>query len=237
MSATISRARRRLVLGLIVIAAVVPALLAVAKAPRYWEWIALELTPMTWVQTVLLMLTAVGAAAVAIAERVRGVAASVRRPYWLLALGFVYLAVDDRFAIHERIRDGYLAPRDVSLPGLGFLAPGDVQMILMGLAGLLVLPLVLRALRRDRMALRLFVAGVAAAALSLAVDAVDPESMSLATERLVQTSEEVIELLAACLFCGAIGVRVLALLDPVSIPTQTEATLDVVPAEASPELV
>ena len=37
-------------------------------------------------------------------------------PAGLGVVGFLALALDERFALHERVRDGILAPRDVRLP-------------------------------------------------------------------------------------------------------------------------
>lgn len=219
----IARARTRLVIALMLLAVLAPAALAAAQYPRYWEWIALELTPMTWLQTVLLMLAAATAAALAVAGVVREWPRSHRLAYVVLALGFSYLALDDRFAIHERIRDRILAPRDIRIPGLDFLAPGDFQVLLMGVAGLLALPFVLRALRADRLALWLFVLGVLCSVTAIGMDAIDPATMPVDVERLEQTLEECVELLAGCLYAAALGVRLLALLD--------------VPRASAPELV
>ncbi len=233
MHPLIERARTRLLIALAAVVVLVPAALAAAQYPRYWEWIAPELTPMTWVQTVVLMIAAAAAAACAVAGAARGWGRSERLPYWALTFGFTYLAVDDRFAIHERIRDRILAPRNVGIPGLDFLAPGDIQMLLMGVAGLIVLPFVLRALRRDRLACWLFVIGVLAAAGSLAMDSVDPASMPLDVERLSQTLEECVELLAGCCFLGALGVRLLGLLNPEASPEARPGATAALAPEAS----
>ena len=174
MNPVIARARTRLVVALAALAVLAPAALAAAQYPRYWEWIALELTPMTWLQTVLLLLAAATSAVIAVIGKVHGWSRALRIPHWLLAAGFAYLALDDRFAIHERIRDRILAPRDISIPGLSFLAPGDFQVLLMGIAGLIVLPFVLRALRRDRLALWLFVLGVVCSVTSVCSPPITP---------------------------------------------------------------
>lgn len=208
----LAKARFRLVLALLVLALLVPAALAAAQYPRYWAWIAPELTPMTWIQTVLLMLAAAASALVAVLGRLRGWSRGTRAVHWLLAAGLVYLALDDRFAVHERIRDRILAPRDIRIPGLSWLAPGDFQMLLVAVAGLIFLPFVLRAMRADRMALVLFCLGALTAAIAIGMDAIDPATMPLTVERLEQTLEECLELIADALFLAALGVRLLGLL-------------------------
>lgn len=210
-------------------AVLAPAALAAAQYPRYWEWIALELTPMTWLQTVLLVLAGAASALIAVIGAVRAWPRAPRLAHWALALGFGYLAIDDRFAIHERIRDRILAPRDISIPGLGFLAPGDFQVLLMGIAGLVALPFVLRALRRDRLALWLFVLGVLCSVTAIGMDAIDPATMPVDIERLEQTLEECVELLAAAFFAAALGVRLLGLIE-VAPPSAGSGAEDLAPA-------
>ena len=156
-----------------------PAGLAAARYPEYWKWIALEETPMTWLQTVLLIVAAAGCGVIAVIGSVREWRFTARFPYLALALGFTYLALDDRFALHERLRDRILAPRDIRIPGLTWLAPGDFQMLLTAVAGLCVLPFVLRALRTDRLALVLFGLGALIAAVSIGMDSIDPSTMPL----------------------------------------------------------
>ncbi len=231
MNPAVSRTRIRLVVLLILLAIAAPAAMAAARYPKYWLWIALEETPMTWVQTVLLMLAAAAAAVVAVIGRLRSWSWAARFPYAALALGFTYLALDDRFALHERLRDRILAPHDVHIPGLTFLAPGDIQMILMGVVGLILLPFVLRALRVDRLAMVLFVLAAITAAITIAMDSIDPTTMTLDVERLEQTAEECLELLADCFFLASLGVRLLGLLGEA---TWTTSAAEPVPVTAPP---
>ena len=66
-------------------------------------------------------------------------------------------------------------------------------MLLTAVAGLCVLPFVLRALRTDRLALVLFGLGALIAAVSIGMDSIDPSTMPLDVERLEQTAEECLE--------------------------------------------
>ena len=76
MNPAVSRSRTRLVALLILLAIAAPAGMAAARYPRYWLWIALEETPMTWLQTVLLVLAAAAAGLVAVIGRLRSWSAS-----------------------------------------------------------------------------------------------------------------------------------------------------------------
>ncbi|MFL1378658.1 hypothetical protein [Nocardiopsis protaetiae] len=205
------RARLTLVLALAVFWAVVPALLAAARWPRYWEWIAPELTPMTWVQTMALVLAAAGCALVALVTARIG-----ERPRWIwwpLGAGFFALAVDDRFALHERIRDGYLAPRGVTVPFLPWVAPGDFLIMGVAVVGLALLPFVWRAVRPDTGAALALAAGVVLSAAAVGLDSVDPATWSTAAERFQQSFEEVLELGGGLAFLAAVALRLLGLLD------------------------
>lgn len=169
------------------------AVLIAARWPRYWAWVASEQAPLGWLESVLLVLCAVVAAHLALDALLTGLPA---RAPGVLAAGFTVLALDERFALHERLRDGLLAPAGVRVP-LPWVGPGDFLLLGYALAGLAVLPLVLRQFRGDGVARALFLAGVALAALAVAADSVDPERLPLAVERAEQTVEELVEL-AGC---------------------------------------
>ncbi|XVX20889.1 hypothetical protein ACQP1U_03155 [Actinomycetota bacterium] len=199
-------ARRLWTLALIGVAVLAPLALAAAQWPGYWRWIAAEQTPMTWLQSVVLVLAGVGAFLTAHVLRLLG-----ERPWpWLvLGAGFTFLALDERFAIHERVRDGILAPRGVSIPFLPWVAPGDFLMMGVALVGLALLPGILRALAADRAARRALLVGVALAAVAVGMDSLDPSTMTQGQERLEQTLEECLECAAGLAFLCAVGLRLL----------------------------
>ncbi|MFI6575348.1 hypothetical protein ACIBFB_06070 [Nocardiopsis sp. NPDC050513] len=204
-------ARVRAVLLLAAVCVLAPLALAAARWPRYWEWIAPELTPMTWLQSVALVLAGAGCGLVALVLGRTG-----ERPRWiwpLLGAGFVALAVDDRFALHERVRDGYLAPRGVTVPFLPWVAPGDFLILGVAVVGLALLPSVWRAMRPDRGATAALVVGVVLSATAVGVDSVDPATWSVSAERLQQSLEEVAELGGGLALLAAVALRLVGLLD------------------------
>lgn len=206
-----ARTRTLLLVTLAVTWLLVPGLLFVARYPRWWAWIAQEQVPMTWFQSVTLVVAGVLAALAWFVARLRDL--RPRAGLALLAVGFCALAFDERFAIHERVRDGYLAPRDVRLPLLTWIAPGDFLLLLVGIVGLALLPVIVRSMREDPWAVGLLVVGVALACVTVGMDSIDPQTWSVAAERVQQTLEEVLELGAGLAFLGAIGLRLLGLLD------------------------
>lgn len=181
-------------------------LLAAAQWPRYWVWIAPEQTPMTFVQALLLFLAAVFAALLAVAAFLDGRRGEVRR-WALVSLGFCALTADERFALHERLRDGYLADLGWGLP---WGAPGDYVLAIVAAAGLALLPWLWAGLSGDRLARRTCATAVALAAAVVVVDSFDVARMTQDGERLQQTLEEVVEAVAGALFAGTVGIRLLS---------------------------
>lgn len=232
MSPAVARARRATLISLLALALVAPVLLAAARWPSYWEWVAPELTPMTWLQTVLLFLAAAACLLIVLLASLHGHGRADRATWWFLAAGFGYLAIDDRFALHERVRDSVLAPRGIGIPGMSWLAPGDIQMVLMGLVGLALLPVILRAFGSDRAARTLLLLGGVAAACSIGIDTIDPASLTVTAERLQQSLEECVELLAVCLLLAATSFRLLGLLDSVGSDQPAQAVETGEPVEA-----
>ena len=218
LGAPVERARRRLLIGLCVIAAVAPLALALVRAPRWWEWIAPEQTPMTWLQSVVLVLAGGASLLMGHLLALSHEAERLRRPWLLLAAGFAALALDERFAGHELIRDGFLAPREVSVPFLPWVGPGDFLVLCIALGGLALLPSVWRAVSVDRGARRSLAAGVLLAAVAVGMDSIDPSSWSIGAERVQQTVEEVFEMSAGLCFLAAVGLRVLGQLSALAHP-------------------
>lgn len=205
-----ARTRTLLLAALVVTWLLVPGLLFVARYPTWWAWIAQEQVPMAWFQSVTLVVAGVLAALGWFVARLQD--QRPRAGLAVLAVGFCALAFDERFAIHERVRDGYLAPRDVRMPLLTWIAPGDFLLLLVGVVGLALLPVVVRSLREDRWAVGLLAVGVAISCVTVGMDSIDPHTWSVAAERVQQTLEEVLEFGAGLAFLGAVGLRLLGLL-------------------------
>jgi hypothetical protein len=136
--------------------------------------------------------------------------------------GFSLLAIDERFAIHERVRDGVLAPRGVSVPFLPWVAPGDFLLLGLAVVGVIMLPAVLRLFRPDPWAVRAVVAGVVLAAVAVGVDSIDPASWTVAQERLQQTLEECVELVSGLSLLTAVLLRLLSLSHPAGSASRSQ---------------
>ncbi|WP_157087121.1 hypothetical protein [Piscicoccus intestinalis] len=220
-------ARVRVLLAFVLFWVVSTALLLVAGRDSWWRYIALEQSPMTWLQSVVLVLTA--AASLQVAVLVRRLQLPIGASWALLSFGFAALAFDERFAIHERVRDRILAPSGVRIPFLPWVGPGDFLMILLAVAGLAVLPLLWRGYRGDAWARTALLVGIGLALVAVAMDSIDPESMALTLERVEQTAEEVVEFGSALAFLASVVFRQISLIVSLTAPpTAVEPPLDVV---------
>ncbi|OHD11702.1 MAG: hypothetical protein A2Y41_11340 [Spirochaetes bacterium GWB1_36_13] len=172
----------------------------VAQYPEWWKWIVFELTPLTWLESTLLFTIFLTAAVNAFFSYLEN--DKTKTILWsILAFSFFLLAFDERFAIHERIRDRFLAPKDISLP---WTSPGDVVLIFAAITGLSFLPLFLKLFKERKAALVLFLCGVGMAALSVIIDSFNVENQSVSYQQWEQTIEEMIETSAMLLFLESV---------------------------------
>lgn len=159
---------------------------------------------MRFLQALLLFGAALLAALLALLAVLDARPPAERRTWLCAAVGLSYLMLDERFALHERVRDNALAGLGLGLP---WGSPGDYLLVAYLGAALLFLPRLLRLLRllrEEPAALRFFAAGALLAASAVSADTLDVERMSPATERLEQTLEEVVEAVSASLLAAAL---------------------------------
>ena len=215
----------RLVLwGSAVFPALFVLLLMAVQWPEYWKWINAEMTPMTSLE-VALMLT------IAMVAMTAGAQAWIRneakyRDWQLLAAGFFYCAMDDRFAIHERIRDSILIPHDVRVPFLPWVGPGDFILLIYAAVGLALLPRLLRLFRGNSAAARRLIAAVCVAAVAVMLDTVELKSLTENAQKLEQTVEECMELTAQILFLHAVVIAWFARLAQGAIRTPANEVVE-----------
>ncbi len=167
----------------------------------YWTMFWGENNAITWWSSVQLLVVAAAAWA---NFAVASAASPARRPWiWaVFAAGFVFLALDERFEIHERVRDGWLLPSG-SFDGIPFVRPGDVGLYAYLLAGVALATFLLAELWRVRRAFWLFAAGVALAAVFTVVDALPREIELRLPYFLTSVFEEGGELWSQWLFLAA----------------------------------
>jgi hypothetical protein len=177
-------------------------LLVAGRWPEWWKWVVYEDTPMTWMESIILFtigLTGLTGAAAAYLEEDD---ASARR-WFLLGAAFLVMSLDERFALHERVRDRILAPRGIHLFPFFWTAPGDFVLLLEALVGVATLPF-FWPLFKERPAARRCLYGAVLASLSaVLMDSVDIKPWPAAGQRLEQFWEEILETAGMLLFLNA----------------------------------
>lgn len=180
------------------ISALFTAVLIAVPYPEYWKYTIAELGPMTWFESLLLFFSAVLAFLCAGLDYVRGKNRGALM-WALLASGFLVLCADERFAVHERVRDNILAPNNIRLIFF-WVSPGDIVLLILALAGLIFLFFLIRQFRERTAAMRVFLAAAAVSAVAVIIDSFDFTQMTVQELRLEQFIEEMVETTAMLLY-------------------------------------
>lgn len=194
---------------MIVLNLLVPAgifLYAAAIGEDYWYLFWGEDNLITWFSAMqLLMVGGVAwfnAEAGALARRLHGREAA-RHPWiwWLFAAGFLFLALDEQFRIHEQVRDNFLKPGGLFVD-LEYVRPGDVLFYFYFLVGLGLAWFLFSELRRFPGSLWFFGGALVVAASVAVIDALPEARVNTWPMSRFWTSayEEIGENLAEMLF-------------------------------------
>jgi hypothetical protein len=150
------------------VTAVFVAVITWWKMPNWWIWVVREKSPMTWYEFSLLVLCALCLFLAGYWEK----EARTQKLLYLLGFAFTYLATDEILAIHEYIRHKILAPRGI-YPNEGY---GDIVLLIMMVAGLAVLPSIIRCFKNHKNIYWFFMVGVGLSVLAVVCDSVHIES-------------------------------------------------------------
>lgn len=179
-------------------------LTAAAAWPEYWRFIAAETTPLAWLESVLLVLTAAVTGLIAFVEGLFGAGRASRKKvlgWCVVAAAFAWLALDERFALHERLRDRFLKPTGIKL--LPWMEAGDWLIPLYMVCGLLALWGIWKLIGDIRNARIFLIIGLLIAVIAVGMDTIDIRSLDKGAERLLQSVEEGLETLAMTSFLSA----------------------------------
>lgn len=155
-------------------------LYAALSGEHYWNLFWGERNAITWFSSVQLLVVAAAAHANhEVARLLQRLGHALRSPWvWrVFALGFVFLALDEFFGLHEALRERVLRPRHL-FSDLPFIRPGDIGLHVYLVIGLIFTFFLLRELRGRPAALALL-----AAALGLTATTVIVDSLPRAIER------------------------------------------------------
>lgn len=167
----------------------------------YWSYVIYEKSPFGWYEAFLLFLCFIFAVCnlILIYKKEH----KVNTVWALLSIGFLYLTFDEKFAIHEGIREGFFKPNDISLNIFFWVEKGDYVLLLLMIAGLLMLPFVLKELKKNRRTLLFFIIAVILSAAAVLTDSVNLSSFSVPVQKFLQYAEEIFETSAALFFMNS----------------------------------
>jgi hypothetical protein len=169
------------------------AVIFFAKWPNWWEWTVPERSPMTWLQSLLLFSNALAASTLVIWNYLQS---DKSKMFWwaLLALGFAYLMLDERFSIHERIRDLYLAPNQIKIPVFFWTSDGDFILLLYGLIAMLFIFPYFKLFQVRKSAVYWVISSFSVAVISISMDSISFKSYPRIVQNIQQFSEEILEI-------------------------------------------
>jgi len=177
-------------------------ILFVAQYPAWWKWIIFERTPMTWIESVILYTCAIVALGCASLTFLKNEPKPAK--LWvIMGMAFFYLSLDERFAIHERIRDNMLAPNEIQLPVFFWTAYGDFILLILLVIGFIMLPWLLSLFKERRVAFYCFISAIFFSAIAVIMDSIEVKMMAIEIQRIEQFVEEILETVGMLLFLSA----------------------------------
>jgi len=173
--------------------------LFIAQYPEWWKWIIFERTPMTWMESVILYTCAIAALGCASLTWLKN--EPKQSKLWVvLGMAFFYLSLDERFAIHERIRDNMLAPNEVQLPIFFWTDYGDFILLIFLVIGFIVLPFMLALFKQRKAAFYCFISALFFSTIAVIMDSIEVKMMTMEIQRMAQFIEEILETVGMLLF-------------------------------------
>lgn len=174
--------------------------ITLAQWPNWWKWVIFEQTPMTWLEGTILFTTCIFAFMCSTVSVLNNKDRKAKL-WFLLGLAFLAFTLDERFAIHERIRDKLLTPHHLNPSIYNIVSVGDSILVAIMIVGLFMLPKVLKILTEKKKAKIYFITSVIVSSIAILMDAINYKMMSLHFQRLEQYIEELFETAGMLLFC------------------------------------
>lgn len=165
--------------------------LTVISFPDYWKNIIYERSPLTWVESLILF----SCSLVTFFNFLFLKKQSVKLPiiWLLLSCVFMYLSLDERFMIHEGIREKILKPNHIQFNFLFWVEKGDYVLFVFMAAGISLLPFILKELRSNKSAFLFYITGMIFSAFAVLTDSIDLHGKNLQMQFLIQYAEEMLE--------------------------------------------
>jgi hypothetical protein len=169
---------------------------------EYWRYIIYEKSPLGYYQALLLLSCCIYAFLNLRADQRK--TGKLSFGWLILFLGFIYLTLDEKFALHENLREQIFKPNNFVLPALFWVERGDYGLLILMIIGLCLSPFVLKVVSHNKSARNLFFGAMAFSAFVVAVDSIDLQGMPLPRQKLLQYFEEIFELTAEIFYLNAL---------------------------------
>ena len=158
---------------------------------EYWRYVIYEKSPYAAYQGWLLFLCfAFALANVFVLLKKRG---EFNYTWILFCIGFLYLTADEKFAIHEKIREMILKPREIQISWLFWVEKGDYVLLALMLLGIAILPLVLREMQSNKKAFVYFISAVGFSIVAVVIDSINLKIFTPSFQKLLQYIEVLFE--------------------------------------------
>jgi hypothetical protein len=173
--------------------------------PEYWKNIIYEKSPMTWFESMILFAcTFISMLNFILLKAKTG---QFNKVWFLFVMGFLYLTIDERFMVHEKIREQILKPNHLNIDFLFWVEKGDYVLIFLMVTGLFFVPMIWKELKSDKEATLFFLIAIFCSAVAVGLDTISLKGMSLQLQYVIQYFEEIAETAAMVCFLNAIMMK------------------------------
>lgn len=203
----VDQTERTILIAVVAANAIFPLALFLIGLPKPWRIFEGEASPINWFSSVQLVILGVIGLSVFFVTRFERTGESdptpAAWPWLVVSVGFFFLSFDEKFQIHETVREEWLKPAGIAT-GIPGLKSGDIVLLGYAVAGVFLTFKLVQDLRRHRRSLILFVAALFVIGVAATQDSLNLKVLKTPTVRHVQiVAEEVGEVWAQAMFAVA----------------------------------
>lgn len=168
----------------------------------YWSYIIYEKSPMGYYEAMLLFLCFIVAGMNLMKYYREKNKINISRG--IITLGFFYLFIDEKFGIHENIRERILKPNGVKIDFLYWMEPGDYALLGILIMGIIMALIIFKELKENKRGFLFFIIGVCFSAIAVLDDSMNLRGMDINIQKMVQYAEEILETCGMVCFLNSV---------------------------------
>ncbi len=169
---------------------------------EYWRYIIYEKSPMGYYEALLLFLCFVVSGMNFIKYSRENNKINISRG--IITMGFFYLFLDEKFGIHENIRERILKPNGIKIDFLYWMEPGDYALLGILILGLITAMFLLKELKKNKRGFIFFTIGVLFSIMAVLDDSLNLKGMNIEIQKMIQYAEEIIETCGMICFLNSV---------------------------------